>query len=185
MGIDRSESKLGRIMLWVMIAFFGVMVAILFATPEPMEEKLPIIPYLVGVFGLFAGFFWWMSRKRLRLYGTTVAKLLLDAPGTIKRVRVEIVEPRVGGVARGWVSLDGEREFVPVPEQVVRVFGVPLHPRTWVYMEVEGKLVSRKLVVPRHMGAEVLSWLFATLAAANPECGWGKDTTIADLTTGR
>ena len=141
-----------------------------------MERKLPTVPYVVGSFAALGGYFFWLSRKHLRLHGLGLARVLLDRPAAIESVAAESVVPRGNAVARSWISLDGDQEFRPLPESAVSIFGFEMYPRTWVYLKLKGKLWRRKLVVPRHQGPELLSWLFATLASANPECKWGTQT---------
>lgn len=173
-GLDRGESKIGRIMMWVVGVFFALMVVVFFLTPEPIEQKLPTVPWFLGAFGFFFGYFYWLSRKHLRAHRTFLARVLKDEPHRIEQVRVEVVVPRAGGVSRGWMELNGEREFVPM-EVPKGMFA----PRTWVHMKVRGKLVSQKLVVQGARSAELLSWLFAHLSEHHRECKWG-EVTIAE-----
>ncbi len=177
-GLDRTESKLGKIMMWVSLPFVVVFVVAFFVSTEPMSAKLPAL-YLAGFFGLFTGFFFFMSRKRARVHRSGFAKALLSRPETITSVTAEIRTPQPGGVKHVTVPLNGEVEFEPLPEQCTRVLFFKMYPRMWVHVKLEGKLFARKLVVPQHRGAELLSWLFATAAAANPQCGWGSGK-IAD-----
>ncbi len=171
-GLDRSESKLGKIMMWVSLPFAIVFLAAFVISTEPMAAKLPAL-YLSGGFGLFTAVFFFMSRKRRRVHRSGFAKALLDRPETLSGVTAELRTPQAGGVRHVPVPLNGAVEFEPLPEQSTRVLFFKMVPRMWVHVRLEGKLFARKLVVPQHRGAELLSWLFATAAAANPQCGWG------------
>lgn len=176
-GLDRSESRIGKIMMWVSFPLVLVFLVAFALSTEPMSAKLPAL-YLAGFFGLFTAFFFFMSRKRLRVSRSGFAKALLERPESIASVTAEIQTPQPGGVQHVPVALDGTSEFEPLPEQCTRVLFFKMYPRMWVHVKLEGKLLKRKLVVPQHHGAELLSWLFAT-AAANPQCGWGRGK-IAD-----
>ena len=177
-GLDRSESRIGKIMMWVSLPFVPVFLAAFVVSAEPMSAKLPAL-YLAGFFALFTGFFFFMSRKRLRVHRSAFAKALLSRPETIASVTAEIRTPQPGGVQHVAMPLNGEVEFEPLPEQCTRVLFFKMYPRMWVHVKLEGKLFARKLVVPQHRGAELLSWLFAAAAAANPQCRWGQGK-IAD-----
>lgn len=177
-GLDRSESKLGKIMMWVSLPFVVIFLVAFVASTEPMSSKLPAL-YLSGFFGLFTAFFFFMSRKRQRVHRSGFAKTLLARPEAIVSVTAEIRTPQPGGVKHVPVPMDGAVEFEPLPEQSTQVLFFKMYPRMWVHVKLEGRLLARKLVVPQHRGAELLSWLFATAAAANPQCGWGRGK-IAD-----
>ncbi len=177
-GLDRTESKLGKIMMWVSLPFVVVFLAAFAMSTEPMSAKLPAL-YLAGMFGVLSAIFFFMSRKRQRVHRSAFAKALLQRPETIASVTAELRTPQPGGVRHVEVPLDGAVEFEPLPEQSTRVLFFKMYPRMWVHVKLEGKLFTRKLVVPAHRGAELLSWLFATAAAANPQCGWGRGK-IAD-----
>ena len=103
----------------------------------------------------------------------------------MERVQAEVVVPRPGGVARAPLRLDGRSEFEPCEPTVLRLLGFSMHPRTWVSVKIRGKLVARKLVVPRHRGPELLSWLFATLASESPSCVWGEQRIARHTEHGR
>jgi hypothetical protein len=178
-GLDRTESKIGTIMMWVSLPFVVIFVAAFFMSDEPMAEKVPAL-YLAGMFGVFTAAFFFMSRKRHRVHRSSFAQTLLHRPETIRAVRAELRVPQPGGVRHVAVPMNGQVEFEPLPDQTTRVLFFSVVPRMWVHVKLEGKLLARKLVVPQHRGAELLSWLFATAAEANPSCGWG-ETKISDI----
>ena len=173
LGLDRTESKIGTIMMWVSLPFVVVFVVAFFVSAEPMAEKVLAL-YLAGMFAFFTAAFFFMSRKRHRVHRSAFAQALLRHPERVERVTAELRVPQPGGVRHVAVPMNGQLEFEPLPEQTTRVLFVKMYPRMWVNVKLKGKLVSRKLVVPQHRGAELLSWLFATVAAANPACGWGE-----------
>ncbi len=181
-GLDRNESKIGTIFFWVCLPFVVGPAIGYFVTEGTQAERLPAL-YIAGMFSLFAALFGFMSRKRYRVHRSAFAKTLQRDPSQVVSVSAEIQVPKPGGVAHIAVPFDGESEFVPRPEQFSRVLFFKMYPRMWVHVKLKGKLVARQLVVPQHRGGELLSWLFATVAAANPQCEWG-DRTIADHTGG-
>ena len=177
-GLDRGESRWGRILMWMTGGLFAFMAIMFFVTPEPIEEKLPTIPWVVGVFAVMFGLSFWNSRKHLRVATSRFARTLRDAPQTIVAVTEELVQPSPGGgrVQRAAVPFDGEREFAPRKVREVRVLGFRFTVRSWVMVKVEGRLLREKLVVPCHEAPTLLSYLFALAAQHNPDCAWGKGT---------
>ena len=174
-GLDRTESKIGTIMMWVSLPFALIFVVAFFVSTEPMAEKIPAL-YLAGMFGLFTAFFFYLSRKRHRVHRSAFAQTLLHRPESIRAVSAELRVPQPVGVRHIAVPMNGQVEFEPLPEQSTQVLFIKVVPRMWVHVKLEGKLLARKLVVPQHQGAELLSWLFATVAAVNPDCAWGEGT---------
>ncbi len=183
-ALEGGEAKVGKLLLWLSIALFGSFAVIFFVTPEPWSEKLPYVPWLVGAFALFAGYSVWIIRKPYRVHRMPLAKILRERPEDVIGVHEIAIRPSATGqgIVQTRVGFDGEREFAPRSKRVVRVLGLmKVVERSQVFIKVRGKFLSRKLVVTSDRAPELLSWLFATLAAANPECRWG-ETTIASHT---
>ncbi|MEM6291300.1 MAG: hypothetical protein AAGA54_08540 [Myxococcota bacterium] len=177
-GLDRNESKIGTIFFWVCVPFVIGPIIGYFTTGGTHAERVPAL-YIAAGFGVLAALFLFISRKRYRVHRSAFAKTLVSDPSKVVAVSAEIQVPKPGGVAHIAVPFDGESEFVPRPEQFSRVLFFKMYPRMWIHVKLEGKLIARKLVVPQHRGGELLSWLFATVAAANPQCAWG-ERKIAD-----
>ncbi len=172
-GLDRMESKIGKIMMWVSVPFVVIFLTGFIVSSEPMPDKIPAL-YVAGMFAFFTGAFFFMSRKRHRVHRSSFAQTLLEHPERVERVTAELRVPQPGGVRHVAVPMNGQVEFEPLPEQHSNMLFFKMYPRMWVHVKLKGKLIARKLVVPQHNGAELLSWLFATVASANPECGWGE-----------
>lgn len=181
-ALEGGEAKIGKLLLWLSIGLFAAFAVIFVVTPEPMSEKLPMVPWLVGAFAFFAGYSVWVMRKPYRVHRMPLAKILRDSPGSVLAVHEVAIRPSAAGqgVVQTRIAFDGEREFAPRSGRVVRVLGLfKVVERSQVYVKVRGKLLRRKLVVTSDRAPELLSWLFATLAAANPECRWGESTIAA------
>lgn len=173
-ALDGGESRIGRIMLWVTGGLFAFMAVMFFVTPDPTAEKLKTLPWVLGVFALMFGGGVWIARKKHRVGFSALAKVLRDEPGRIVRVREQIAQPNPGGVRFIDNAFDGEREFAPRPQRTVHMIVFKMHVRSQIFVDVEGKLLKRKMVVPFHEAPELLSYLFALVAAHNRECVWGK-----------
>lgn len=183
-SLEGGEAKLGKYMLWLILGLFAVMVLLFFVTPEPVEEKMPAVPWVLGVVAFFVGWSVWVMRKPYRVHRMMVAKVLRERPAEVVAVHEIAIRPAAHGqgVVQTRVTFDGEREFSPREQRIVRVLGlVKIAQRSQIYVKIRGKLFARRLVVPSDRAPELLSWLFATLASANPECRWG-ETTIASHT---
>ncbi len=171
-GLDRTQSKIGTIFMWISLPFVVLFLGIFVVSGDAMSDKVPLL-YLAGMFALFTAAFFYMSRTRHRVHRSALGRTLLERPEEIEYVKAELRVPQPGGVRHVAVPMDGSTEFKPLPEQSVNVLFIKVAPRMWVSVKLRGKMLARKLVVPQHQGAELLSWLFATAASANPECGWG------------
>lgn len=172
-GLDRMQSKIGTIFMWFSLPFVVLFLGIFAVSSDTMSEKVPLL-YLAGMFGVFTALFFFMSRTRHRVHRSALARALLERPEEVEHVKAELRVPQAGGVRHVAVPMDGSTEFKPLPEESVNVLFIKMAPRMWVSVKLRGKLFARKLVVPQHQGAELLSWLFATVASANVECGWGQ-----------
>ena len=178
-----GEPRVARVMLWFTLAFFAVMVLLFFVTPDPMEEKLPTVPWFLGAFGAMIAYWIWLIRKPRRAHRLPIARLLRDDPGAVVEVTEQVVRVVAGGggVQRATVKFDGERELAPRKEQQARVLFWKMNVNSFISLKVRGKMIPKRLVVPTHKAPALLSWLFATLAKENPSCKWG-DTTVGGLT---
>lgn len=178
-----GEPRVARVMLWLTLAFFAVMVLLFFVTPDPMEEKLPTVPWFLGAFTAVIAFWIWLIRKPHRAHRLPIARVLADTPGSVVEVTEQVVRVVAGGggVQRATVQFDGGRELAPRKEQQARVLFWKMNVNSFISLKIKGKVLPKRLALPTHKAPELLSWLFATLAKENPTCKWG-DTTVGALT---
>ncbi len=182
-GLDRGESAVGRILLWVLAVFFAVLALIFVLAPDPWEDKVATLPWWLGCFGVMFAYAWWLSRKHQRVHRSALARIIVDQPQRITRVREELRRPNpVGtGIERVTVPFDGRTERRPRTAETARVLGVPFDTRSWICLTIEGKWIERKLVVRSRDAPELLSFLFDRLAVAHPACRWGDEESVGDL----
>jgi hypothetical protein len=180
-GIDRGESRVGRLLMWTIGGFAVIMGGLMFVLPDPGGEALTVAPWMFGSFGAAFAYAWWLSRKRLRVHASSLGRALLATPQDIVAVREEIVRAGTGSVQRIGFAYDGEREFQPRPVPDGNVVGVRMRPRSWFHLKLRGKWLARKLVIPTEDAPQLASWLFAKVAAGNPECRWGQQGPVRNL----
>jgi len=181
-GLDRGESGVGRLLLWVLAALFTVLAVIFVLAPDPWEEKVATLPWWLGSFGVMFVYAFWLSRKHRRVHRSALARIIADQPQRITGVREELRRPNpVGtGIERMTVPFDGHTERSPRTAETARVLGVPFDTRSWICLTIEGKWIERKLVVRSREAPELLSFLFERLAVAHPACRWGEGGTVGD-----
>ena len=173
-GLDRGESRVGRICLFVTLVFAAIIAVLMLVIPDPEGEAVEVAPGMFGGLGALAAYFWWLSRKFLRVHRSGLGKILLHQPERIIAVRERIMTAGTSSVNSADFAYDGEREFQPRRAPDGNVLGVRMHARSWFFLKIQGKWIARKLVVPSPHAPELASWLFARLAEHNADCIWGE-----------
>lgn len=184
LGLDRGETKLGRIMMIALGLFallFGILLLVL---PDPEGEAPEVAVWFFGVWAIMFAYSWWLSRKYLRVHRTRVARLLLERPHTIVAVREQTRRAATGGVETVDLPFDGERELQPRQTPGGNMVGIRLNAYSWFLLSVQGKWISRKIVVPTEHAPAVTRWLLEYLADGSPECRWG-ERTVAEVARSR
>lgn len=183
-ALEGGESKFGKLILILGTLLFLMFAVIFVMTPEPWSEKIPAGLGILGGYAVYVAYGIWILRKPYRVHRMALAKVLRDRPQDVVSVHEIAIRPSATGqgIVTTRMAFDGEREFAPRPQRSVRVLGmIKVIERSQIFVKVKGKWLRKKMVVPFDVAPELLSWLFATMAAANPECKWG-DKTIGTFT---
>jgi|GEM_PF-2045835 len=178
-ALEGGEAKFGKLILGLGTLLFLMFAVIFVMTPEPWQDKLPAALGIVGGYAVYVAYAIWIMRKPYRVHRMPLAKVLRERPEDVLSVHEIAIRPSATGqgIVTTRMAFDGEREFAPRPQRTVRVLGmIKVIERSQIFVKVKGKWLRKKMVVPFDVAPELLSWLFATMAAANPDCKWGEKT---------